>query len=218
MDKATIETQHLVDRYVQGKLSSEEQREFEIFMLDNPDIADQVEYARGMQSALQDETSQLFADIDTGQRKTGRQTFFQSPTWAMAATVLLGASIAWNVAREWQEPSVGQPLPVTQEVWLEPARSEDSTYEIAADPAGVLVNIDVAATPATAYRVDLLDAGGATVWSFEPALADDDQLLRLVAPPFPANDSTYTVVVYDAERASEPLTTYSLALTSATDE
>ncbi|MEM1261256.1 MAG: hypothetical protein AAGH76_02540 [Pseudomonadota bacterium] len=215
MNRATIEEQHIVDRYVQGKLTSDQQRDFEIFMLDNPDIADQVEYARGMQAALKGSADELFAGIDVAQRSTAQPAFFQSPTWAMAATVLLGVSLAWNVSREWQAPTADEPRPILQELWLEPNRSSGGTHEIAGGPRGLLINIDVAATPATAYRVALQDADGEIVWRLGHAVADADRLLRLVAPRFPTSNGTYSIVVFDAERPSQPLATYSLALSGA---
>ena len=40
MDRAYIDTNHLVDRYVQGKLSGTELDEFEIYMLEHPKVVE----------------------------------------------------------------------------------------------------------------------------------------------------------------------------------
>ena len=52
MDKKYIAEHQLVDRYVQGRLSGDELSNFEVYLLDHPELLDDIEYADGMHSAF----------------------------------------------------------------------------------------------------------------------------------------------------------------------
>ena len=215
MDKAYIDKHHIVDRYVQGKLSEELLETFEVYMLEHPEVVDEIEFAQGMQAALKDRTSPLSASQPSLAKQERKAGFFLGPTWAVAATLLFGVSAAWSVYLTADRLTsaatpLQQPLPIGAELWLEPQRGVDGLPRVGHDDAGFLMSIDVASEPAETYQVTLTDAAGRTVWSVDRVQADEEQLVRLVVPPLPESSGAYVVTVASQNRPEEPFARYEL--------
>ena len=202
MNQQYIEDNHLVDRYVQHKLSDQERDDFEIFMLEHPDVADKVELALAMRKELKRQSGALSDDELSRRRETPKRSFDR--IWAAAATVLLGASVVWNLNTGGgfsDEPYV---LPST--VWLEGSRGIEENVSIGNAEDRFPINIDVAGLNLTELlNVVLISEDAQTEWEIGDLRADEDGVISLLIPALEPS-ATYTVVVsYEStkERALE---------------
>ena len=97
MDEKYIEENLMIERYVKGELSQEEQDAFEERFLASPELLDQLEAAELLQQGLQDlaalEKAQPSPRRQGARTASGIMSLFQSPRYAMAASVLLLISL-----------------------------------------------------------------------------------------------------------------------------
>ena len=221
MDKAFIREHHVVERYLQGKLEGEELTAFEVYMLDHPEIVDDIEYARGMLEALVAAKEELIDDSAPQSRPAGRARFWLSREHALAATVLLGIAVVFSgyLYREIGDlteevATLRNPLPIADEVWLEPVRgARQRVIERRQGPALVL-RIDVSATAATSYTATISDEQSDFFWS-QPRIAPDDQgSIRLLVAGLPDGEYRLSVSADDDDGVSEPFAVYRFLLQS----
>ncbi|MEO1034870.1 MAG: hypothetical protein AAFX44_04830 [Pseudomonadota bacterium] len=200
MDRALIEKDHLIDRYVQGELKGETLEAFEVFMLEHGEIAAEVEYAKSMLRAIRKEESTLVGPHSSQLKQSNTRRFFLGPTWAVAATILLTVSLAFN-ARWIADQDIAQvgpvagsdPVGVSNAVWLEPQRSANLPLEVGA--SAYLLNIDVSLQAADRYQVNLLDEARALVWSVRGLRPNDDQIVQVFAPALEEANVIYVVSI-----------------------
>ena len=123
MNKKYTEESRLIERYLADELSEKEREAFEERMLYSPALLDELEAAERLQQGLQDVTALEMANIPVG-RSSGRTrsvvvTLFQSPQYAMAASVLLLISLSVSSFLLQQSPpitSVDGGMPVQTEI------------------------------------------------------------------------------------------------------
>lgn len=92
MRRDYIEDQQIVERYLQDRLSAEEEAEFEECFLANPELLDELEFADKLRQGLQD-VATVASPAKPAQPKRRFPSFFQTPQYAMAATVFLLVSM-----------------------------------------------------------------------------------------------------------------------------
>ena len=190
MDEAYIREQHVVERYLQGKLVGDELATFEIYMLDHPEIIDEIEYERGLQEALNAAKDGLFGPVasrTSDRRETG---FFRSREYAIAATVLLVGALVFSAFQYRQLVGLREgvsrlqtPTQIAGDIWLEPLRGGQEW--VIESPPGTMpvVRADVSAAPADAYTVTL--QGDEFRWTQFEIKADDEQSIRLLLSGVP---------------------------------
>ena len=125
MERDLNEQNELIDRYLRGALSPEEQAEFEQALLYSDDLLDQLESERQLKQGLRD-VAALAGDSPRSQNApTGPMALFHSPRYAMAASFLLVVSLGVSSTLLYQREQQGQAHPgaATQIVPLVSVRS-----------------------------------------------------------------------------------------------
>jgi hypothetical protein len=92
MDREYIVKNLLVERYLQGSLSAEEQTAFEEALLSSEDLLDQLESAELLQQGMND-VATLEQPQPASSRPSWFVSMFNSPRYAMAASFLLLVSL-----------------------------------------------------------------------------------------------------------------------------
>src|SRR3954466_8231285 len=98
MDHPTIDAENVAERYVTGRLPSEEAAQFEEHYLDCPSCCARVEAAERLQRGLRR------LGEEGAVRSPGTPRWSRSPRWALAAAALLAVALlpAWLEHREVQ--------------------------------------------------------------------------------------------------------------------
>lgn len=157
MDLETIESQHIVDRYVQGTLSDSERDEFEILMLENPSLAEDVEYARGMLRGMRASEGALNPAGGTSSDQ-GVSGFWR--TLAIAASALLVVSAGW-IGLQASAPSVSLDENYENVIRLETLRSSDEMVATAVDGQPITIEIDVDENASSVFQLRISQDEGA---------------------------------------------------------
>src|ERR1051325_3537723 len=91
MDPAQILSQRMVDRYCAGQVSPEEAAEFEAYLLDHPELLDDIDVTRRLKLGLGSlrAKGELPGLVD-GSVRTPRNRYL-----AIAASILVAAGVAW---------------------------------------------------------------------------------------------------------------------------
>lgn len=194
MDRAYIDSHHLIDRYVQGRLSGADLDEFEIYMLEHPEIVDDIQYAKGMQDSISAAGEELFAD-SASNRKT---SVFGSP-YAMAAMVLLTLSLSFSGYQYLQIQELKDVAAATEGLtvisrvyYLEPVRGEaDTTIELH-EQAATIIHADVGVVEAESWIVELYNDDSGTVMRKE-GLRTSGHIVSVVLGEIPVGQYTLRI-------------------------
>lgn len=143
MNKAYIEEQNLIARYARGTLDAEEAAQFEVFLLDHPEMLPDVEYARAMQAGMEANIPALRGDLLDKKRPDDRRRIRFAPPLAVAASVLAlvlgGIAIAQFTQISTLRDLVAQNrLPIAGEIFLQATRSGSASL-IEAEPERLLI-------------------------------------------------------------------------------
>ena len=212
MDEAYIREQHVVERYLQGKLAGDELATFEIYMLDHPEILDEVEYERGLQEALNTAKDGLFGPVALHAPTRREIGFFRSREYVIAATVLLVGALVFSAFQYRQlvglREDVSQlrtPIRIAGDIWLEPLRGEQEWVIESPPGTAPVVRADVSATPADSYTVTL--QGDEFLWTRSEVEPDDEQSIRLLLSDIPAGAYGLSI---STDSSSAPVVVYRL--------
>lgn len=200
MDRTYIEKHHIAERFVQGKLTGAELAQFEIAMLEDPGIVDDIEYAKGMQAALENCRDDLMPDPATSQTERGDERFWFGRQYAVAASVLLVVSTVLTVSLYLEtvelEEAVDRfstPHPVAQVFRLETMRSNQA-WSIDLQGSNTLVlEVDVSALPDSELAVTLAGIGSEFEWAQSGLRARRDGYIILVLPVAPPGRYSLTI-------------------------
>jgi hypothetical protein len=100
MNKNHTDENRMIEQYLANELSESEREAFEERVLYSPALLDELEAAERLQQGLQDvtalEMANASADQPTGRSRSAVVTLFQSPRYAMAASVLLLISLSMS--------------------------------------------------------------------------------------------------------------------------
>lgn len=124
MDPAQILSQRMVERYCAGQLSPEETAEFEAYLLDHPELHDEIDITRRLKLGLGSlrAKGELPGLVD-GSTRAGRNRYL-----AIAASVLVAAAVAWFVS---QRADVAPPiLATTLDAFRMELRRPDAIAEV----------------------------------------------------------------------------------------
>lgn len=188
MDRQYIQEHRIVDRYLNGRLSAEEERAFEEYYLSDPVLLEELELAERLKRAV----------VSTGEHERGRRGgpfgVFHSPQYAAAASVLLAASLVLasvlyvqNMSLREQGPGFDFASAVTRLVPLVRTRSA-APIEISSRDSNewTVLEVDVSLADYDLYRVTLerLEGEGAAGRVLElDGLAADGEGYLLVGMP-----------------------------------
>ena len=123
MNNNHTDESRLIERYLANELSESEREAFEERVLYSPALLDELEAAERLQQGLQDvaalEMANAPADQSIGRTGSAVVSLFQSPRYAMAASVLLLVSLSMSsflLQQNRQLSTVDAGLPVQTEI------------------------------------------------------------------------------------------------------
>ena len=161
MDRNYIEANHIIERYLAGQLTAEQAEEFEVYCLENPEMADDLEYARALKEELTT-TSQNKASNAGASKPFGWLTYLAGATAVLVTGIaLLVASTSWRelqLLRE-QVADLRQPFPIMASIILEAQRGTTIPSYSLPSTGGIEIRIDVGPNSAPSYKVTLTRQG-----------------------------------------------------------
>lgn len=167
MDMKHIENQLLIERYLQGRLSTEEEAEFEEAMVASPELIDQLEAAERLQGGLKDLIAVEGARL-ADRRQGFAATVFSSPRLALAASVLLAVSVVFGASMYRQNQALesalagnaAAPTLVQALYTVRSAPADEPVNVVTPTPGGqVVLLVDPGFEPYNAYRGTLMRLG-----------------------------------------------------------
>ncbi len=168
MEKDYLEKNLLVERYLRGELSAEEQTAFEEALLSSADLVDQLESAEMLQQGLRD-VATLERAHSAASTTSWFATLFNSPRYAMAASFVLLVSLGMTgtlLYQRDQQPGLEAPVTSTQIVPLVTVRSAPgnqpvNTLRVAEGNEQTVLMLDPGFEQYTHYRATIyrLEAG-----------------------------------------------------------
>ena len=90
MDLKQIQQEQLIERYVAGNLSAETKEAFELFMLDHPQVLEEVRLETLMRDALQGPARDALDEVPSAPHRRA-----YAPPLALAATLIIGIALGW---------------------------------------------------------------------------------------------------------------------------
>ena len=222
MDRDYVQKHGIVERYLKGLLSPNEQAQFEDHYLECPETLAELERGWMLQQGLRDEHSE--SDQMRSVPARGRGWFGRNPAIAAAAAALvllptLAAVTLYLDNRSLQEEvdALSSPRANVAVVSLEGERSVAATSDdapdatVTAEDGLVVLEVDPGTLERQAYSVELVphDKDEALV-SIEGLRMDQRGYLVATIPAGQLDEGRYQVQV--ADEASELVATYALVL------
>ena len=213
MDMKHIEKGLLVERYLLGDLSPEEEAEFEEAMIASPELLDQLEAADRLRGGLKD-LNAVEGIPGTGRHlgakgmSGGVGSVFSSPRFAMAASALLAVSVVFSAAMYRQNQSLetalasngSVPTQVQALYTVRSATGDEPVNVVTPAPGGqVVLLVDPGFEPYDAYRGTLLRLdGGSTAESLhelEGLQPGYEEMLAVALPSRLLTPGRYEILV-----------------------
>lgn len=188
MDRQYIRDHAVIERYLSGALTAEEEQAFEEAYLGNPELLDEIQAAEGLREGIKKLDA---AGILERLRAPARwRQWLASPQYAAAASVLLAVSLGFSAMlyREnlvLRQDNFSQVSPSTRLVRLEAVRGGDPIEISAPAPDELTVlQLDSGTVAYDTYRGTLTRRAGAQsepIWSRADLMASDDRILMTVS-------------------------------------
>ena len=207
MDMKHINNQLLIEKYLQGVLSTEEEQDFDELYLSSPELLDQLEAAEQLQQGMKD----IAAVAESSQAPTYSRrnaSMFHSPRYAMAATVFLTVSLLATGYLYQQNQNLSNEVQAgaghsAQIVPLYSVRSADSTpinsFSVTAGTSHVVLMVDPGMEPFSEFRASVRSLGPsqqpAPILQFEGLHPGYEDMLALAVPTLKLQAGDYEVVV-----------------------
>lgn len=178
MDLKYIEANHVIERYLAGRLAPEQAEAFEVYCLEHPEVADELEYARVLKQNLQTELPKFRRGAaQTSPRASGSLLqWWQSPIAALSAAAMVGILVFWNFTRSESGSTateagiVVSPVagPVISVGARRSANSPGVTTIGAMGAQGtVIVDLEIGVSDYSEYKVVFLGPDAETIWQSE---------------------------------------------------
>lgn len=206
----------VVDRYVGGLLEEPERSEFEIYLLDHPELAVDVDYASGFfRSIKRLENDENYFSTERKQ-SVEKRSLFSNRRSAIAATFVLvvcGALFPMfyqhssNLSSEIER--LKSPVVLTEEIWLESTRSGSGPRFTIPEDTGLILRVDAGPAQSVPLSVALEAIDSDYYWSRDNLQADSEQSIRLQLANVPPG--RYRLVVSKKD-VSEPIIVHKFVL------
>jgi hypothetical protein len=203
MDRDALQRELLVERYVSGRLSEAETESFEAYLVEHPEVVDEVEAAEGIRAGLRElrRIGQLPRLLQVGDRQPWLLRY------AVAASIVAAASLgvlgydllAGHLSRDNPYASIST---ATVAIRLEGSRSVEGSdafvVELPSTPATIELRTDVTLVEAASYSVQIdrvTKEGRTPVLDVEGMRPDDsgDLVLRLHSAALPNGDYLWII-------------------------
>lgn len=213
MEHPQIDDEHVIDRYLAGRLSDAEEQRFEEHLFVCSSCLEQVEAGDEMRRGLRDVAAEegiraatalgLWAGL---RRRPGSQ--LAALAALVAVFVTLPAVIWWQqleLSRLRATGGFSAPTAEVQLASLGVTRAEELP-ELRPDPSknALVLSLELPPGPAARYSVTLLDATGATLWQAHELTPNLYDSLMVVLPSGFLSPGTYRFRVEDPSRAETP--------------
>jgi hypothetical protein len=169
-----------ITRYLREQLSAEEKAQFEIRMIEEPELLERVQFLEALQLGLKAEEKSLLEDGDNAPASNVLpfRRWLRQPL-SLAASVLVAALGVNTVVNRPQTDSVPDAVPVGAVLLLETRRDVSLPTFTGAGP--YLIQIDAGlGTQASTVDIALHDADGAVLLSQQDLNIDRDGWIRLL--------------------------------------
>lgn len=194
MDKEYIEENAVIDRYVMARLSEQELEQFEVYMLDNPAVLADIEYAAALHSALQPTPEPGSSADEEVKSESNRHVLHQRPFLA-AAMVLLAVASALCVTLYLENRSMHEQLAkdrglqaVSGQLVLVSTRSDSVVPEvwIDANPSPMIITFEVPAEfGGSAVIISISGVDSDFFWQSEDAVVNSRYEVQVVMRSLP---------------------------------
>jgi hypothetical protein len=139
MDRQYIRDNQVIERYLSGALTADEEQAFEETYLGDAEILDQIEAAERLRDGIKELGNAGDLERSRPRPRPRWQRFFASPQYAAAASLLLvvslGLSTTWyREIRNLRESSFTETSAITRAVALDAVRGGDGSSIVAPEP------------------------------------------------------------------------------------
>lgn len=189
MDRQYIESEHIIERYLAGQLTLEESEAFEVYCLEHPQIAEELEYARSLMGSLtvafeesDDRTSDGKPDSSRFSGNQRLSSVALVPTAAFSFAVAIGILVFWSLTTPRSTTVANPPVsPVAGPVISLGARRSVDMFEPQRIAAGnvSIIDIETGADSFTHYKTRFLGPDEETIWQ-SGRLVDNAGAVRVV--------------------------------------
>jgi hypothetical protein len=229
MDRQYIREHQVIERYLRGALTPDEEQAFEEAYVGDPELLDEIELAE----RLRDGVKELGAEGGI-ERPSARRTWFNASLakqWAAAASVLLVVSLAVSggLYRENLNLRQGSGLTAGMNTRLLPVVTLRGDPETVLEAPGAndwaVLLVDSAFTPYDSYRAVVSRTSGndsVAIWSVEGLEPEYQDQLAIGLPGRLLSPDRYEIVIsgrmsdWPAER-SEPVSRTALRVVAPSD-
>jgi hypothetical protein len=208
MDREYIKDHQVIERYLQDKLSTDEQAAFEELYLSSPDLLDELEAAQSLQQGLQDLAVLEKAD-QAEKRNPWLASVFNSPQYAMAASVLLIVSLAvtGTLYQRIDQQGIEDPGYSLMTTQIQPLISTRATpgseqvnkLHLGNTPQQFVLMVDPGFSSYSHYRTSVyLEQNGdrqTTIWQGDRMLPGYEDMLAVSLPSSILKEGVYVVEV-----------------------
>jgi hypothetical protein len=189
MDRQYIRDHRVIERYLSGALTADEEQAFEEAYLGDPELLDEVQAAERLREGIKelDDAGRL----DRLRGPAGWRQWLTSPQYAAAASVLLAVSLGFSAMLyrenvDLRETGISQTFEQTRLVRLEALRGGNVT-EISAPEADerIVLQLDAGIVAYDTYRGALMRRDGdefETIWSRADVPAQPDETVLIGVP------------------------------------
>jgi len=190
MDRQYIRDHQVIERYLSGALTADEEQAFEEAYLGDPDLLDQVQAAE----RLRDGIKKLDSDgsLERVRPSARWRQWFTSPQYAAAASVLLAVSLGFSAMLyrdnlDMRETGSSQTSERTRLVRLEVVRGGGDARKIPAPELDqrTVLQLDAGAVAYDTYRGTVMRRDGdrsETIWSRADLVAEPDETVLIGVP------------------------------------
>lgn len=188
MDRQYIRDHQVIERYLSGTLTADEEQAFEEAYLGDQELLDQVQAAERLREGVKE--LDRAGSLERLRAPARWRQWLASPQYAAAASVLLAVSLGFSAmlyreVGELRGNNLAQTSPSTRLVRLEATRGGDAREIPAPAPDELTVlQLDSGVVAYDTYRGTLTRRDGdrsETVWSRADLLASDDTILITVS-------------------------------------
>ncbi|HMB72778.1 MAG TPA: hypothetical protein VKQ06_04355 [Gammaproteobacteria bacterium] len=190
MNREHIQDQQVIERYLSGQLSADEEQAFEEYFMTDPEVLEQLQVAERLRQGLQALSDA--GELTRNRGPAGWPRVFTSPVYAAAASVVAVVALAFSgmTYRENLSLSGGPQLadnPVaTRLIPLITVRSgSDADVTVTDDDQWTVLLVDAGFTPYDDYRATVTRTGGGAaeqIWQLSGLMPTYDERIAVGLP------------------------------------
>lgn len=225
MDRAYIDANHIVDRYLAGQLSEDESREFECFYLDHPDMLEELHTQQALREAMVSESGLLPPAAKDNSRPfvslSDRIADWLSPKPLLALSGLLTVGMATLLVQNAQlrRNDVAE-FASYDTLLLQQVRGAETpvvTHPIDTDQPVIKLHIELGPVDAKVVEVSIYNANDKQLWTDQSAFDDKSGVIELMLNSDHLDAGQYRITVSQPGQADPDtsIATYQLKLTSS---